>query len=140
MENYNQVLRAFDSAPSSSFREDEDQDADENDALKAANVDKFGDDGNDGDDAFIISAPGVGQSWAKLELAADTGNAPKALEALEALLEMGCAQPLRAYNSALRACKRARPPAYRSATALLQRMREQDKVDVKPNQRTYATK
>ena len=137
VENYNQVLRAFDSAPSSSFREDEDQDADENDALKAANVDKFGDDGNDGDDAFIISAPGVGQSWAKLELAADTGNAPKALEALEALLEMGCAQPLRAYNSALRACKRARPPAYRSATALLQRMREQDKVDVKPNQRTY---
>ena len=49
--------------------------------MKAANVDKFGDDGNDGDDAFIISAPGVGQSWAKLELAADTGNAPKALEA-----------------------------------------------------------
>ena len=139
MESYNQVLRAFDSvsSSSSSFREDEDQDADENDALKAANVDKFGDDGGDENGAFAISAPGVGQSWAKLELAADTGNAPKALEALEALLEMGCAQPLRAYNSALRACKRARPPAYRSATTLLQRMREQEKSDVKPNQRTY---
>ena len=139
MESYNQVLRAFDSvsSSSSSFREDEDQDADENDALKAANVDKFGDDGGDENGTFAISAPGVGQSWAKLELAADTGNAPKALEALEALLEMGCAQPLRAYNSALRACKRARPPAYRSATTLLQRMREQEKSDVKPNQRTY---
>ena len=56
-------------------REDEDDDADENDALKAANVDKFGDDGSDEYDASAISAPGVGQSWAKLELAADTGNA-----------------------------------------------------------------
>ena len=133
VESYNQVLRAFDSVS----REDEDDDADENDALKAANVDKFGDDGSDEYDALAISAPGVGQSWAKLELAADTGNAPKALEALEALLEMECAQPLRAYNSALRACKRARPPAYRSATTLLQRMRAQEKSDVKPNQRTY---
>ena len=130
VESYNQVLRAFDSVS----REDEDDDADENDALKAANVDKYG---SDEYDALAISAPGVGQSWAKLELAADTGNAPKALEALEALLEMECAQPLRAYNSALRACKRARPPAYRSATTLLQRMRAQEKSDVKPNQRTY---
>ena len=154
LEGYNRLLDAFDSVnnvnnnnnnssnnslSSSQSSEDDDSEEDENVAMKAANsIDKFG-----GSDAFESVDDGesganlsVGQCWARLELAADTGNAPKALEALDKILEIGCAQPLRAYNSALRACKRARPPAYRSTTILLQRMRE-DASNIKPDQRTY---
>ena len=70
--------------------------------------------------------------------AADTGNAPDAISALQRMKKTGekngVAVPLAFYNMTLRACKRSRPPASADATALLREMREQGPG---PDTRTY---
>jgi pentatricopeptide repeat protein len=70
--------------------------------------------------------------------AADTGDAPAALEALRRMKKVGerggVAVPLAFYNMTLRACKRSRPPASGDATRLLREMREQGPG---PDARTY---
>lgn len=70
--------------------------------------------------------------------AADTGDAPTAIAALERMNKLGAknsvAVPLAFYNMTLRACKRSRPPASADATRLLREMREQGPP---PDARTY---
>ena len=60
--------------------------------------------------------------------AADTGDAPEAISALQRMKKAGerngVAVPLAFYNMTLRACKRSRPPASADATRLLREMRE----------------
>ena len=86
----------------------------------------------------------------QLERAADRGDAPNALAALRRLNKAAAAGPqegtagagaagtgmvpLAFYNSTLRACKRARPPAHVEARRLLLEMREHGPA---PDARTY---
>lgn len=97
---------------------------------------------DDGEDSSSAAWDLNDEMWANdaavMLRAADTGEAPAALEALRRMKKVGerggVAVPLAFYNMTLRACKRSRPPASGDATRLLKEMREQGPG---PDARTY---
>jgi len=96
------------------------------------------DDGEWTNASWDLNDPTWEEDAAILVRAADTGDAPMAIAALDRVNKKGAknavAVPLAFYNMTLRACKRSRPPASADATRLLREMREQGPP---PDARTY---